>query len=494
MGGGRRSAIRGDHSHAPQQLSGMHFAQSTVDTRSLPSTFDPGPIRAMTASSLDRPPDEPSSGSPGLGLRLRLWLACLAGALVAGGGMWWVIGTKTGPSASDVPALIAWMAAVAGLGIVVGAAFALWLDHGLVVHLRGLIHGVTDGQVARLRGLPAASGWGELSLLTQRLQVLLTQHRQAARSVDDLGLARDQLSALRQSLERWNETERWQELRVEAGPVGQVVGPLNRGLKRFEEVREQNLEAARQISGELERAFEVARESANQAARGFTEATGLLTSVRDLERAGAELAQAWSQAAAEPGSDALAAYRTAAREAIEELVESSTASVEQVVSALSNVQEITDQVALLANRATFIALHAAVRPNDAQALVVDPESDMKQLADQVRAATARTATLTREIEAEVAGATARMRGVRERVANKLDRVPAGAAPTVAADTMRLLERVREMIQDVARKSERLASAGERVSRDADGLARDLEEERSEMEGMVIRLSTPEEPS
>ena len=446
----------------------------------------------MTASSHDRPPDEPTAGSPGFGLRLRLWMACLSGALVAGGGMWWVIGTRTGPGAIDVPALISWMSAVAGLGVVVGAAFALWLDHGLVVHLRGLVQGVTDSQVARLRGLPAASGWGELSMLTQRLQVLLTHHRQAARAVDDLGMARDQLSALRQSLERWNETEQWQERRVEGGPVGQVVGPLNRGLKRLDEVREQNLEAARQIAGELERALEVARESANQSARGFTEATAMLTGVRDLERAGVELTQAWSQAAAEPAGDALAAYRTAAREAIEELVQSSSASVEQVVGALSNVQEVADQVALLANRATFIALHAAVRPGDREAVMVEPETDMKLLADQVRAATTRIAALTREIESEVASAAARMRGVRERVATKLDRVPLAPTPVAGAEAMRLLERVREMIQDVARKSERLASTNERVSREADGLARDLEEEMGEMGGMVIRLSSPEE--
>jgi hypothetical protein len=36
--------------------------------------------------------------STGLGLRLRIWLGCLAGALVAAGGMWLAIAYLTGTS------------------------------------------------------------------------------------------------------------------------------------------------------------------------------------------------------------------------------------------------------------------------------------------------------------------------------------------------------------------------------------------------------------
>src|SRR3989442_1371809 len=63
------------------------------------------------------------------GLRLRLWLACLGGALVAAGGIWWVIGTQTGPGARvDLALVVSWLGAVAGLALIVGAALALWLD------------------------------------------------------------------------------------------------------------------------------------------------------------------------------------------------------------------------------------------------------------------------------------------------------------------------------------------------------------------------------
>ncbi|HEY3214855.1 MAG TPA: hypothetical protein VGK93_00030 [Candidatus Eisenbacteria bacterium] len=426
-------------------------------------------------------------------MRLRLWAACLAGALVSGAGVWWVMGTQTGPQGLDVPAVLSWLVAVAGLGIVVGAAFALWLDHGLVVHLRGLTEGVTTGQVARLRGLPAASGWGELSQLTQRMQVLLTRHRLAARAVDELGLARHQLDQLRERLGRWNETERWSEMRVEGGLVGPVVDAINRGLRRQDEVREQNLEAARQIGDELAGAVKAASESRRQAEGAFLEATAMLTTVRELERLGAELARSWAAPSAESPADGEAGYRGAARAAIEELVTSSTQSVDQVARALLKAQEIAEQVALLANRATLIALHAASGGSGPRVVLVDQAADMKQLADQVRAATDRTTQLTREIEMEVAGATERMRGVRERVAEKLDRAPLTVPKVAPGDMVRLVERVREMIQDATQKGVRLSAAGERVSRAANDLVRDLEAELQEMSGMVVRLSLPEIP-
>jgi len=68
-------------------------------------------------------------------------------------------------------------------------------------------------------------------------------------------------------------------------------------------------------------------------------------------------------------------------------------------------------------------------------------------------------------------------------------LPGGA--DAADDTPRLLERMREMIHDAARKSERLSAAGERVSRAAERLVRSLEEEAGELAGLAARLTRPE---
>jgi hypothetical protein len=53
---------------------------------------------------------------------------------------------------------------------------------------------------------------------------------------------------------------------------------------------------------------------------------------------------------------------------------------------------------------------------------------------------------------------------------------------------RVLERVREMIQDATTKGERLSAAGERSSRAAEALLRRLETETREMEGLLARLA------
>jgi hypothetical protein len=91
-------------------------------------------------------------------------------------------------------------------------------------------------------------------------------------------------------------------------------------------------------------------------------------------------------------------------------------------------------------------------------------------------------------------ATERMRGVRERVATRLEQVPVespgeGFQPT--EESWRALDRVREMVQDAIRKGERLAAAAERGSRAAERILRRVEEETRDMEGLVVRLSPAE---
>src|SRR3989442_6457445 len=93
---------------------------------------------------------------------------------------------------------------------------------------------------------------------------------------------------------------------------------------------------------------------------------------------------------------------------------------------------------------------------------------MKRLAGEVRGATERTRVLSGEIEGEVAAAVERMRGVRQRVAERLEAIPLPVAastpePARAAEPSRLLERVNEMVHGAAQKGERLSAAGERGS-------------------------------
>src|SRR5262249_35129134 len=59
---------------------------------------------------------------------------------------------------------------------------------------------------------------------------------------------------------------------------------------------------------------------------------------------------------------------------------------------------------------------------------------------------------------------------------------------------RLLERMREMVQDAGSKGERLVSTAERTSRAAERAARALEESMSELDGLVVRLRASAEPS
>ncbi len=456
-----------------------------------------------------RPPEDPDLGA---GLRLRLWLGCLGGVLAVAAALWWAIAVQP-RAAAGLPAelLWVWLPAIAGGGVVLGAILAIWLDRAIVGHLRGLIRSMAAGKVAELRGLPCASGWGELSELTQQAQILLSRHRLAARSVAELEQLQRQLEQVQDALARWARTEEWQVLSVGPGPLGDVAQLLNRAMVREGEVREQNREAARQVQGELVAALGDARETAEQAERGFVEATALLTTVRELQRLAVELQQtvaapppggesAWAVSGVRGWVEAWERARAAAVTAIEELVAASSGSISHLASGMMKVQEISELVQLLTNRATLIALNvvAAGRPERGGAREGELAEQLKVLAREVRQATERTTALTHELEREVTAAGERMHGVRTRVAERLGSLPApeveieaGAPPD---EVVRLLERVREMIQDATRKGERLSAAGERASSAAERLVKTLEDETREMEGIVVRFgAVGEEP-
>jgi chemotaxis protein histidine kinase CheA len=440
----------------------------------------------MTVTPPDRGRDAARDPRRAAGLRLRLWLACLAGPLVAAAGVWWVIGARTGPvPALDLPAVVSWLGAVVGLALVVGAAFALWLDRVIVVQARGLSDALALRRLHALRGLPGTSGWGELSELTLQIQELMTRYRHAELAADELGMLRDQLDLVHDALGRWAETERWKELPA-IGSLAPLIETLNRGLRRREEIAEQNREAAQQIAAELQQGLEAARETAEQAEGAFVEATALLTTVRELHRLGQDLAAslAGSPLPSERGEPDVAA---ALRDAIEELIAGSARTVELLARGMEKVEEITDQVPRIANRATLIALHASI-PGRA-ASEAEAAAEARRLALDIQAAVERALALKRDLHTELAEAAGRMREVRERVAGRLEALgPASLSAGTSQEALRLLERVREMVQDATRKGERLSATGERASRSAEAMLRALEAETREMAGLLARLA------
>src|SRR5262245_54356876 len=231
------------------------------------------------ARPLDPAPSQPRPRT-GAGLRLRLWLACLSGGLVASAGTLWLLATPS-LSPSD-PAVYGWLAGVACASLVLGLILALWVDHHIVGHLHGLLLGLRSGRVAELRGLPAGTGWGELSELGDAVQETLEHRRQEARAILQLERVREHLGALQASIDRWQLTERWERPAMPDGEAGEVAEVLTHAIQRRVVVDEQNRDAARQVANELGSVIGDAQEAASQAERGFVEATSLQTSVREI--------------------------------------------------------------------------------------------------------------------------------------------------------------------------------------------------------------------
>jgi methyl-accepting chemotaxis protein len=436
-------------------------------------------------------PEPPPSASQrpriGPGLRLRLWLACLSGGLVAAGGTLWLLATP-GLSPSD-PAMYGWLAGVACASLVVGLSLGLWIDHHVVGHLNGLLLGLRSGRVAELRGLPAGAGWGELSELGDAVQETLERRRQESRALHQIERIREHLKSLKGSIERWQLTERWERPAMPDGDVGEVAEVLSHALQRRAGVDEQNRDAARQVASELAAVIDDAHEAASQAERGFVEATSLQTSVREIHRLSSELTATLARPAPEPAAGAVPAAERA-RLALEDLVEASSESVASLGRGLLRVQDISDQVQRIANRATLIAIQALSGTGEPAAFA----EELKKLALDVREATDRTQRFAREIDAAVSDADARMRGAREHAVARMEvpepAAPAGGAP---ADARRLVERVLEMVQDAMRKGERVSTASERASSTAERLARRLENNVSDAEALTIRLAPVGEP-
>jgi hypothetical protein len=436
-----------------------------------------------------KPTADTEARQPRVGLRLRLWLACVSGGAIAGLGSLWVLGTRVRPGATDPAELLAWLSGVAFLAVFAGLLLAMWLDHHIVGQLRGLLRGIETDRVTELRGLPGSGGWGELSQLTAAVQDLLAQQRRTSRAATELEHQRAQIRKLHDAVERWARDETWEPPALVPGPTEDLGDWITRGVSRRGVVDDQNREVATQVARELTAALADAQESATQAERGFVEATAMLTTVRELQRLSIELQNALAGLG---GTPAVAEAPTATREVLEDLVAASQESVESIGRGMLRVQDVAEQVQQMANRATLIAIHVVTATRRDEGHGDDVANELKLLARDVRETTDRTSQFALEVEASVADATKRMHDARERAVARLE-LPEPVAPSPAGlrardDAMRLLERVREMVQDAARKGERLSQAGERASRAAERLARRIDEEAAESEALALRLT------
>jgi hypothetical protein len=461
-----------------------------------------------------RVPSAPGDGAvtgvvhPGAGLRLRLWLGCLLGGVAGGGAVVGLFAWLSPPDPLFDPLALGiwpWSAAVFCLALAVG--LGLWLDHGIASHLRGLSRAIAGGEPSGLGALPAARGWGELSLLTAQLQSQLVRQHEMNRAVAELEELRHRIRSLRGAVEMRLPVQRSESARALEGPLGLLIATLNRRWAEEEQAGDQGREDALGLRHELTLALVDARDSAELAERGFVEGTALLTTVRELQRLGGELKQELSTVPETPAvpapslAESQQRYREVAAAAIEELVSASNESVECLAAGLVRVQEIGEQVQVLANRATLIALHVALSDSGGSGPRREGLSrDLRSLAGEVRAVTDLTAERFTAIDREVEAAVERMKGLRERVAAKLNEAPplpetAAVAPRAAQPTevsLRLLERVREMVQDAATKGERLSAAGERASCAAERLVRRLVAAAGTLEGLAVRLGATAE--
>jgi DNA repair exonuclease SbcCD ATPase subunit len=441
-----------------------------------------------------------------MGLRIRLWIGCLSGAVLSAIAIAVLLARVPAPNAPSTSEFVwVWLPAILGAAVGISFALALWLDRGIVRHLRGLKRGLEQGQVAELRGLPSVSGWGELSDLTMQVQAVLTRQRQLARAAAELQHVSDRQLRIRDGLARWSAGEAWAPLAPESGTLGPLIAILNREMPRLARVQSSVLESATSLDRDLHAALEEAREVAEQAERGFVEATALLTTVRELERLGGELSSTVSTPRSAAREEAAAAreaferFRDAAASAIESLVAASSESVSLLAGGMMHVQEIAEQTQLISNRATLIALHA-LNPDigSARGTAESRSEELKTLTREVREASDRVAALTADIEREVAAARLRMDEARSVVAAALEPIALPPAPAaeaeVVVDSARLMERVREMIQDATAKGERLSSAGERASRAAERLKRRIEGESVAVEAMTAAWIERFDPS
>lgn len=453
------------------------------------------------SSPRTRPPEAPAKAAPpprvedhpepGAGLRARLWLGSMLGALVGATAVLWIASALAPSDALFDPGLLGiWPWTAATVCIVVGVAIAIWLDYGIVIHLRGVARALETGDPSDLRGLPSASGWGELSAITEQAQNLIAHQRSIDQGAHELDELRQNLRALRATLESHPVGDTSLVLPPAGGSLGPVIESLNRRLAANDASRRASRSAALELREEILHAVEEAREASTHAERGFVEASALVSTAHDLERLATELE---SELAREPSAETTSDLRSAAGEAIEELIDASSDGIEHLAAGLFKMQEIHEQVQQIGNRATLIALQTALTQGAVGEAADEVRADdlapeLQALAREVQAATELTEALSREMSRDVALASERMEGVRERVGARLESI--APAPTKEGG-LRLLERMRERVRDTERRAETLTGAGEQASSAADRVLHRLEEDALAIEMLATSVgATP----
>lgn len=451
----------------------------------------------MTTASSPAPAESTSESregrtDPGAGLRARIWTACLALSVLGASAVTWLAASRVPApdatnggisSAVDTFGPTPWVAV--GVILLAGVLFAIWLDGGIAGRLRRLLRAWGSHDLAALR--EASASWGEIGVVAERAHEHATWQREGERRLLELDETRQRIRALRIAIESGEPLEPV----AGAGPLAALAARIDEQLAGEHRTHSRHSEAAVAAASALDGAFDDAQHSAEVAEKSFVEATALLTTVRELQRLGMELAAGVAQrrGAQDPAREqARRGRRDAVTGAFEELVRGSGESVDHLAAGLLRVQEIVDQVQRLANRATVIALNVVVEGGGVGGPQTPLADELRTLAREVRSATDRTLELSRELDGEVRSAVQRMHDLRGRVASRLESLPEpeSTAPSDELES-RLLERVREMIQDAASKTERLASTGERASRAAEHLVRRLDDRLREADARLREL-------
>lgn len=441
---------------------------------------------------VDQASGGPERGPHRRGLGARLWVGVLgASGVTALAAIGVVLVLRESEVGYDTRTLILALMFAGVVGLLVAALLGAWLVRGVVGGVRRICHGVTAGHLADPHPRSSIPDWGEIGDLAAAVRGLLQRQRQLVRVENESLRVSADLARVVAGVERWVVTERWEFLRIPSPSLAPLVDGLNQGFSRWAEVCEQNREVARSIRIELEQAIQEARKSTQGAEHGFVEATALLTTLREIARLGSEIQLAvTTRAATAPPSGATDWQEQAAR-SLDDLVGVSSDSVRHLGDGLLRVQEISSQVQLVSNRATLVALNALMSGSRARESSDAWTTELRQLAREVREATDRVQALTSEIESDVEAANDRMQEVRERTRTRLTGLQETTADSGAeedpAGILRLAERLREMVQDAARKGERLSETGETASHAAEGLARHLEDALSDMAGLAVRL-------
>jgi methyl-accepting chemotaxis protein len=389
--------------------------------------------------------------------------------------------------ALDPSTLIPLLIGTGVVSLVVGLLVARYIVRAVAGGLERIARGIEEGRLADPRSVGIVE-WGEMGWVGRHVREMLEVHREFNRSRTAFAQLHAELDRARLAIERWIASERWEPIAPVSPELSGLVEALHRGVTRQVEVADQNLEAARLVREQLAQVIEDAHQAARLAEHGYIEATALMTTLAEFARLATELQPALAAPAETNAAEV--EWRTRAASALEELIEVSSQSVSQLSEGLSKVQEIGGQVQLLSNRATLIALDAIVGASRSEVGSTRiPVAELKQLAAEVRAANERVSQLSADVERVAGDANARMSAVRASVLERLEAAgtPAQAAPP-SGQVVRLVARLREMVRDAGRKGERLSESSEQASSASQHVARLLEEELQDVDGLIVRLT------